>query len=847
MPGATLRVCRRVGPRCFAALCLGVAPWTLARAELPSPQLNGVFPAGGQAGSTVEVVVEGVELDGLAELRFGPDGVTASHQEGARFTVTIAPDTPHGSYDVRAAGQFGLSSPRTFVVGGWPEQVEADSNDELDVAQQVSIDTVINGRIEKPGDVDCYRFAALGGQRIVLDCRAARIDSQLRGVLELYDGRGLRLATNRGEPGLDPLLDFVAPTTDEYVVKLFDLTFAGGAAHFYRLEIDTSPRLEFAVPCVLQRGRSTRVSLFGRNLLPASAPIATAVASTASVDAGVAAGEPFTTAGSTSAESPPLDRIEVDVDVAPQANGGDRVGLRASPTQLAVDAFAYRYRGAGDPILLSATDAPVVMETTDNHSPAAAQEIVFPCDVAGQLEAGPEQDWFALRASRGDVLWIEAFGERIGSPVDLDLVVLDPTGERELTRLTDCLDDQGGYRFPLNHLDPVGRWVAPADGRYLVMVRNLTGGLYNEASRLYRLSIRREEPDFCLAAISRRTDRPAGSNVWRGGREMIEVIAVRRRGFNGAIRVVAENLPAGVHCPETWIGPGVDRAPLILSADPQCAPYIGALSLVGQSDWAGAYMVRPVRGGGMVWAGQATGSGRLTDEIPLALAPPAPLRLTATAPDDPIVYQNSVLDVAIDVDRMIEGHAAPIELTCVGLPQAEPQAIATIPVGAKRGWISVFVPASLTPGDYTFAVQGDTEGPFSAPAAGAKPTNVAIRLFSDPITIHVAEARIALGLDPRTPKKISRGQILQLPFTAERKHGFIGKIHTELAAPGGVIGLRGRGVTLVGQTDSGVIQVIATDDAPLGQQPFLRLEAVGTVEDRPVYRASRFLNLEITE
>jgi hypothetical protein len=44
-----------------------------------------------------------------------------------------------------------------------------------------------------------------------------------------------------------------------------------------------------------------------------------------------------------------------------------------------------------------------------------------------------------------------------------------------------------------------------------------------------------------------------------------------------------------------------------------------------------------------------------------------------------------------------------------------------------------------------------------------------------------------------------------------------------------------------------VIQIIANDDAPLGQQPFLRLEAVGTVEDRPIYRATRPLRLEIVE
>ena len=111
----------------------------------------------------------------------------------------------------------------------------------------------------------------------------------------------------------------------------------------------------------------------------------------------------------------------------------------------------------------------------------------------------------------------------------------------------------------------------------------------------------------------------------------------------------------------------------------------------------------------------------------------------------------------------------------------------------------------------------------------------------------VRPARIVLEIDPRTPTKIGRGKIIQIRFTAERKQGSSARFTRSWWPPAASSGLRGRGVTLVGQSDSGTIQVIATEDAPLGRQPFLRLEAVGTVEDQPVYRASRFVELEITE
>ena len=75
-------------------------------------------------------------------------------------------------------------------------------------------------------------------------------------------------------------------------------------------------------------------------------------------------------------------------------------------------------------------------------------------------------------------------------------------------------------------------------------------------------------------------------------------------------------------------------------------------------------------------------------------------------------------------------------------------------------------------------------------------------------------------------------------------------MHTELASPGRVtdVGrLRGRGVTSVGQSASGTIQIIANDDAALGSIPFLRLYAVGVLEDEALYHGSCFLPLEIVE
>ena len=62
-----------------------------------------------------------------------------------------------------------------------------------------------------------------------------------------------------------------------------------------------------------------------------------------------------------------------------------------------------------------------------------------------------------------------------------------------------------------------------------------------------------------------------------------------------------------------------------------------------------------------------------------------------------------------------------------------------------------------------------------------------------------------------------------------------------------VPGLRGRGETFVGQTETGSLQITVNDDAPFGPQQFLRLLTVGVVEDVPTYYGSCWVPLEIVE
>src|SRR5206468_5745155 len=112
-------------------------------------------------------------------------GITAEHVNDRKFKVTVAADVPAGTYDARLVAKWGVSSPRLFAVSrGLTEVAEKEPNDEPATAQAVPVNCVINGTSDQ-GREDVFRFAAKKGQRLVVECFAQRLDSQLDGLLSL--------------------------------------------------------------------------------------------------------------------------------------------------------------------------------------------------------------------------------------------------------------------------------------------------------------------------------------------------------------------------------------------------------------------------------------------------------------------------------------------------------------------------------------------------------------------------------------------------------------------------------------------------------------------------------------
>jgi hypothetical protein len=207
-------------------------------------------------------------------------------------------------------------------------------------------------------------------------------------------------------------------------------------------------------------------------------------------------------------------------------------------------------------------------------------------------------------------------------------------------------------------------------------------------------------------------------------------------------------------------------------------------------------------------------------------------------------FQGSAVDVGVEIERRDSSHQADVKLLAEGLPDQIRNQTAIIPAGQTKGYVTFELPLSLPTGHYSFVIRAET----TVPSADGKTENVVA--YSSPVIIDVQQAAFEVNVDAFAVTKARRGDTIQIAYSSRRRNGFIGKMHTEIAAPGVVTdvpGLLGRGETFTGQTETGSLQIVVNKDAQLGPQRFLRLFTVGVVEDEPVYYGSRFLSLEIVE
>lgn len=207
------------------------------------PFVTQMFPLGGSAGVETVASVGGWNLP----------------------TPRLVLDTRPGDAGIRQTTCWNrkeLSNSILYAVDALPECNEAEVNDTIKVAQQIELPKIINGRIDRPGELDVFQFQGLAGDKVVAEVISRRLNSPLDSLLRLTDAAGNVVGWNddyvieddhlyKDAAGLlthhaDSHLMAELPTDGEYYVELSDSQHHGGQAYGYRLRI-SAPQPDFSL------------------------------------------------------------------------------------------------------------------------------------------------------------------------------------------------------------------------------------------------------------------------------------------------------------------------------------------------------------------------------------------------------------------------------------------------------------------------------------------------------------------------------------------------------------------------------------------------------------------------
>lgn len=876
-----------------AALC-GALLVTAATAQppanvLPQPRVTVVFPVGAKAGTAVDVTVTGTDIDdptGLlfsnadikAELIVAPEptpdpkkkeqpkkGGRTGPQTSAKFKITVPESVPPGNYDVRMVGKYGVSNPRAFVVGTLPEVDEsAKAHNDVPDAQKVELNTTVNGTIQNTADVDYYAFTGKADQRVLVSCVTSSIDSKARPLVEVFDKDGRRLAASRNYRDNDALADATLPADGEYFVRVCEFAYQSGSAeHFYRLTVTTGPWIDAVYPPAVQPGKPAKVTLYGRNL-PGGKP----------VDGMKIDGRPVESA--TVTVNPPAERGKLSVSGS------------VAPPQALNDGFEFRLPGSNAvPIYL--TDVPVTLETgSENDTPGTAEVMTAPGEVAGRIEKRGDKDWYAFRAKKGEVFFVELFADRIGSGMDMYFGV--KAGTEKYPDISGEQDDDTDILHPQSFFNRSGdpaayKFTAPADGMYLILVASREANTNYGPRSIYRLRVAKPAPDFRAVVMAKDRSLPTAPVAGQGADIALDVFVGRADGFTGAVTATAEGLPAGVTAKPALIGTGQKWGTLILSTTESAAPFTGAITVKCTAQIDGKSVSRQARPATITWGVQQNQNiptvARLDDQLVLAVRPEkAFFKLAVDLPNAKVKTKDKdgkEADVKLESPLYVKAGdkiTLPVKATWQGAePRAQPlnvtleatgPNIQTAPLRAGQGGnnqpamvmakdnndgvVTVDVRPQAEPGTYQLVLAANTQVQLVRdPAQKDKKTNAVVVSYAAPLEVTVLPGTLGkFTVTPPAGNRLTAGTTAELTVKVDRAGDYAGEFKVQLVLPKDAKGVTAKEVTIPAGKDEVTIPVTVDKDAKAGGLNGVTISAVGTVHDKfPILHEVKVNNLQV--
>ena len=647
---------RRIAIRLLSIICCAVATCLCNAAHfafaqsvcLPAPRLLTTMPMGGQAGSEVEVTITGQHIEEASQLRFSDSRITATQQ-------------------IDSAGQ---PQPNRYVVKIAPDcppgiyEASVMTRLGLSASRVFSIGT-LNETMQTQPSTTVTSALALEMNSICNAVMPARAINHYS-----FQGKqGQRVIVDCAAKGIDSKLNAVLIVADAQGRDLV-VERRGGAIDFTPAEDGT-----FLIK-VHELTFKGGPDYFYR-----------------------------------------LALTEADGD-------GPIVRL---PSTRTVNSFSWPPPG------LSPESAIAEVEPNDQHS--EAQSITLPCDITGSFAPAADVDRFQFSAKKGEVWWVEVASERFGLPTDPSIIVQHVDGSGADQKLTDvaALSDilspvkvsSNGYAYdgpPYNagSSDILGKIEIKEDGVHRLQLTDLFGGTRNDPRNIYRLVIRQAAPDFALVSWAlhmelRNGDRNALSKpiALRGGSTIaLEVVAVRRDGFDGEIELTMENLPDGVTVSGLKIPAGTSRGMMLVTAAEGAPQGFSSAQFFGRAVIDGDTVTRPCHLASMAWpvvnAWSEIPSPRLLADVPVSVggSEPAPITIAASEKKVWQATAGEKLTIPLIHTRRCEFSGATMGLKTMGAGFEKTPSF-DIPLTADSSQAVLDLAALKTPpGDYLIAFYG---------------------------------------------------------------------------------------------------------------------------------------------
>ncbi|MCH9654895.1 MAG: PPC domain-containing protein [Planctomycetes bacterium] len=524
-------------------------------AKIGFRQLTSIHPVAVQRGTSRQVRVRSnFTLDNTYATFFDRPGIAMKYAETKpikaprtsrsavgtpfRFDVTVPSDQPTGVYEVRVATDQAVSSISHLLVTDYPviEEAADKKNNTPETAQTVSIPAAICGVCEKDEDIDCFRFKGARGQKITAQVYAQRVTEcihimvvkhpvyHMNPILTLVGPSGQIVAENDNFYGGDSFFNCELPEDGDYVVKIRDVRFAGNKKFSYCIELSDRPFLKAMFPLAIQQGKQAKCQPVGYGF-----------------------------------------------------EGSKPIQLTASKNIGNWNPIRYQAQsGLTNQVALLTSPLPQYAVKEGNETQATATKVNLPCGISGCITKPDGAQFYSFEAKKGQYYQFEVEAHRHGLPLDSLIEIYNEKGSK-LAEADDTSTNPHAYAWTAK--DSQLRFLAPADGRYYVSVRDMNGRGGDHF--VYYLKAKLDGPDFDLYGEYYYA-------MLAPGTRMLWFAHVRRlNGFNGPVKLDVEGLPKGVTLTPATIPAGMNHCALILTAAKDAKIDAGLVRVVGKASVTG--------------------------------------------------------------------------------------------------------------------------------------------------------------------------------------------------------------------------------------------------------------------